>query len=745
VSQSIRRCWQSLVGVLLLLGSSVAVAASPYFITVTGTPSSITCTNNPAALPPPGTSAFAFGVGAQLSWNFSSAPTNVAIDFTVNGNSVASTPAYAIPSTTGGLALGLAAPTSFPLVAFPYAVVFRAIPAAPGADGMEVRFNCVAPGIGTGYAVVTIPAPPPILQATPSAVALPSTDYGMTSAPTIVTLNNTGTTASGVSFANNNPGEFVVSNNTCTPTIAQGGSCTFGVAFKPFATGARSGSLTISHAGGPLVMIPLSGTGTGTVPPGVLSFATSSNFAAQTVGSTSAANTITVTNTGGTLVNVASVVSSNAAEFPVTTTCTLVLSASTCTVGITFTPAAAGARSGTVTVTSNGVGSPQTIQVSGTGTSAGTPGQLTLAGSVVFGTQTLGTTSTASNVTVTNTGGAPVTVSGITSSAPVEFAVTNTGCTTVIAGAACTVSVTFAPAAAGARTATITLVSNGVGSPQVINLSGTGSSVATPGQLELTGNLSFGTRTVGTTSPPSTITVSNIGGAAVNVASVSSSNAAEFAVASTCGVVGPGASCTVSVTFAPLVVGFRAAAISVTSDGAGSPNTVNASGDGVLAPGVTVDLIEYHHAEWDHYFMTSIPNEIVKLDNGTFVGWARTGRSFKSYPLNTAGSNNVCRFFSTSFDPRSSHFYTPYAEECTKVNANPDWLLEGEVFGIPIPSRDGTCIAGTVPVYRLYNDGQGAAPNHRYTTDLAIRALMITRGWKSEGYGDIGVNMCAPA
>jgi hypothetical protein len=42
-------------------------------------------------------------------------------------------------------------------------------------------------------------------------------------------------------------------------------------------------------------------------------------------------------------------------------------------------------------------------------------------------------------------------------------------------------------------------------------------------------------------------------------------------------------------------------------------------------------------------------------------------------------------------------------------------------------------------------DGQGAAPNHRYTIVLAARAQTIAAGWVPEGYGDIGVIMCAPS
>jgi hypothetical protein len=161
--------------------------------------------------------------------------------------------------------------------------------------------------------------------------------------------------------------------------------------------------------------------------------------------------------------------------------------------------------------------------------------------------------------------------------------------------------------------------------------------------------------------------------------------------------------------------------------------------------------IEFRHAEWDHYFVTAIADEITKLDNGTFVGWARTGQSFNVYPLNAANATldasntfDVCRFFSTSFTPRSSHFYTPFASECASVRQNKDWEFEGLVFSVGLPDSAANCAAGTQPLYRLYNDGQGAAPNHRYTTSLAIRSSMLGQGWISEGTGDLGVIACVP-
>ncbi len=155
----------------------------------------------------------------------------------------------------------------------------------------------------------------------------------------------------------------------------------------------------------------------------------------------------------------------------------------------------------------------------------------------------------------------------------------------------------------------------------------------------------------------------------------------------------------------------------------------------------TAVAVEYYHAAFDHYFVTAIADEIAKLDDGTFAGWARTGRSFKVFTIAGTGLSPVCRFFSTAFAPKSSHFYTASPSECTAVKANADWQFEAEVFYVGVPAADGSCASGTVPVYRLYNNGQGAAPNHRFTTELQVRQEMLDRKWVPEGQG-IGVTMC---
>ncbi len=186
--------------------------------------------------------------------------------------------------------------------------------------------------------------------------------------------------------------------------------------------------------------------------------------------------------------------------------------------------------------------------------------------------------------------------------------------------------------------------------------------------------------------------------------------------------------------------------------GAVAPDNFSEDNKGVVESFMTVKpaggtkrpVVEYYHAAFDHYFVTDIPDEISKLDNGTFKGWARTGESFTAYASPPVGSAGVCRFFSTTFAPKSSHFYTPDVNECGVVKASGDWQFEATVFGVLAPGPTGNCPAGSDPVYRLYNNGQGAAPNHRYTTSLATRAQMLGKGWIPEGYGDLGVIMCSP-
>ena len=129
-----------------------------------------------------------------------------------------------------------------------------------------------------------------------------------------------------------------------------------------------------------------------------------------------------------------------------------------CTISITFTPAALGSRSATLTVKDSGTNSPQTVTLSGTGVAAVT----TAPSSLSFGNQVIGVKSAASKITVTNNQTKSLTISKISTS-PSDYSYTTT-CPvtpkTLAAGSNCSVSVFFDPTVAGTRTGTLTISDN---------------------------------------------------------------------------------------------------------------------------------------------------------------------------------------------------------------------------------------------------------------------------------------------
>ena len=151
---------------------------------------------------------------------------------------------------------------------------------------------------------------------------------------------------------------------------------------------------------------------------------------------------------------------------------------------------------------------------------------------------------------------------------------------------------------------------------------------------------------------------------------------------------------------------------------------------------------EFFHKGMGHYFVTAFAGEEAALD--AHPSWARTATQYRVHDAPGPGLVPVCRFFSASFAPLSSHFYTADAAECEIVKRNPSWTYEGIAFFVQSAAADRTCAAGSGPVYRLYNNGLTGAPNHRYTPWSAERAHFIARGWTAEGAGPLGMAFCVP-
>jgi hypothetical protein len=301
---------------------------------------------------------------------------------------------------------------------------------------------------------------------TPWSLGFEEVPVGQTSGEQALTLDNGGPplTISSISIS----GDFGIAANSCpTPpaTLAALATCTLQVVFTPTAAGSRSGAVTViaSDSTAPHV-VALGGTGAimpeVTLTPGSLSFGT------VQAGSTSAPQTVTMTNVGNATLTIAGMVASG--DYAQTNTCGGSLAASAnCTISITFTPASNGQTNANLTITDNAAGSPQVVALSGSVTGP----VLTLVPSSLSFTATLvGTGAGYEEVTMLSNGNGPVTITNVTASG--DFSVNNT-CPSVLGGS-CPLEVGFNPTAGGTRTGTLTVTDNAYGSPQTIPLTGTG-------------------------------------------------------------------------------------------------------------------------------------------------------------------------------------------------------------------------------------------------------------------------------
>jgi hypothetical protein len=206
------------------------------------------------------------------------------------------------------------------------------------------------------------------LTVSPSSLAFPNTKAGSASAGKFVTVTNSNTSAvsiSSVGFTGTNPGDFAISSNTCGSSVAAGATCKIKVAFAPTALGARSAALTLTDsASNSPQSVSLTGTGLAAVKltPTTLHFATTA------VGQTSAAKVATFKNLLKTSVTISGI-SVSGGDFAISsTTCGgSVAGLASCTISLTFTPSAKGARTGSLSVSTNALPSPVTAALAGTG------------------------------------------------------------------------------------------------------------------------------------------------------------------------------------------------------------------------------------------------------------------------------------------------------------------------------------------------------------------------------------------
>lgn len=411
------------------------------------------------------------------------------------------------------------------------------------------------------------------------------------SANQTVTVTNTGNAnllVGAIGSTNALAAPFSITNNTCSnQTIAPSASCTLTIAFAPAATGAFTDSFNIPSNDPAKSSVTMNVSGTGAAAPTPAISVTDSvapatdlqvPFGSIIVGS-SASQTVTVTNTGNADLLVGAIGSSNllAAPYSVKTdSCsnhTLTMSAS-CTITLGFAPTSTGSVSDSFNIPSNDPAkSSVTVNVNGSGSTAQAP-VITVTDSVApandllvpFGTVSAGG-SAAQTVTIANSGNASLVIGTVGSMDPLAepFSITADGCSnrTIAPAASCTLTISFAPTAAGTVTDSFNVPSSDPAKPSVtVSMSGTGTA-ATVGRIGVTDSVApgddlqipFGSVREGR-SMDQDVTIANAAGGDLVIGTIASANplAAPFSVASdSCSgrTLSGGNSCTLTVRFTP--------------------------------------------------------------------------------------------------------------------------------------------------------------------------------------------------
>ncbi|MFZ1086684.1 MAG: Ig-like domain-containing protein [Terracidiphilus sp.] len=393
-------------------------------------------------------------------------------------------------------------------------------------------------------------------QVTLSAAALNfgNQAVGETSAVVPVTLTNNQSSALKISSIAMMPGsEYSIAPSTTCPnfgTMAAGASCTIGLTFTPTALGAQPAGTLQIVSNGP--SSPQSVTMVGTGVAQVALSPASLSFAAQFIGSTSGIQSVTVTNQQivPLLITSANVSGANASDFGIGGNCPIapatLLPGLSCQLTVNFTPSVAGTRTATLNLADNAPSSPQTVTLTGISNAPVT----VLPGLITNFHAPVGSTSAYQSITITNVQTATLHISGLQMSG--DFIQTASNCPIggagLAGGASCTVSVEFEPTIGGVRGGQLQVFDDVATSPQVVNLSGTGTSPLT----FTPSSMIFSAEKLGTVSPSQGLVLTNHESQPENF-SISITGSSDFTTTNSCpsGVVAANSSCTIAVVFAP--------------------------------------------------------------------------------------------------------------------------------------------------------------------------------------------------
>jgi hypothetical protein len=413
-------------------------------------------------------------------------------------------------------------------------------------------------------------------------------------------------------------------------------------------------------------------------------------FAPQIVNTTSAAQSVTLTNNGDLYLAQIGTPTSTSSVYSVSLgTCNAgVAVGASCQLSITFTPAAAQTYNNvtiTVPYTSSGGGAappPVTFVVNGTGTPATAPQAALSPNPLTFPSTAVGSTASAIPVTLSNPGTAALTISSISVSGTnaSDFAQTNNCGASLAAAASCIINVTFTPASAASFTAAISVADNATGSPQSASITGTGTPAPTPQATLSPSPLAFPGTLVGTSATALSMTLSNPGTAALTISSISvaGANASSFAQTNNCGAsLAAAASCIINVTFTPASAASLTASLAVADNATGSPQSVTLTGTGTAPQAVLTPNLLTFPSTTVGVPATALP---ITLSNPGSAALNITSISVTGTNASSFGETNTCGpslaagascTITVSFTPASAASFTASVSIADNASGSP--------------------------------------------------------------------------
>ena len=245
------------------------------------------------------------------------------------------------------------------------------------ADGSNTYYVVVEPhNNGSGGTMVLNVAASTALDIWPSSLSFNTQSAGSTSAVQSVKFLNSsglGVVINSITVGGSDPSDFAILSDICSAnTLRPTSNCTISVAFTPTTNGTRSAQLLLESdtIGGSLI-IPLSGVGS--APSSVMCLNTNSlSYGSVVIGSTSAVQSVTITNCGAASLYVTNIVASgtDASDYIISSdSCSggTIAVGGTCAFGVSFAPSSNGTRSAVLTISGNTDSGVSTVSLTGTG------------------------------------------------------------------------------------------------------------------------------------------------------------------------------------------------------------------------------------------------------------------------------------------------------------------------------------------------------------------------------------------